>query len=170
MNLEERFWLKVDVLGKNDCWEWNACITKTTGYGKFSITKYKKIDSHRAVWILTHGKIKNNLWVLHRCDNKKCCNPNHLFLGTYLDNVADMVKKGRQAKGNKNGLRVHPESVQRGEKHTSSKLTKKQVLEIKQLVKDGKSDIEISSRYKVSPKAIYLLRHNTTYKEEWNSG
>lgn len=64
------------------------------GYGQFRF-EGKLIGSHRASWIASRGPIPNGLHVLHRCDTPPCINPDHLFLGTPADNVADMIRKGR---------------------------------------------------------------------------
>ena len=91
--LEERFWEKVNKT--IDCWEWIGAIDRH-GYGKFSI-KYKKYIAHRISWELHNGKIPKGICVLHRCDNRKCMNPEHLWLGTQQDNSDDMIRKGRSA-------------------------------------------------------------------------
>ena len=97
-SLEERFWEQVDkngpvhpVLG-SACWLWVG-KQRTSGYGGFG-TKY----AHRTSYELAHGVYAPELWVLHKCDNPPCVNPDHLFLGTHLDNMRDMVAKGRQKK------------------------------------------------------------------------
>lgn len=92
-SVEDRFWSKVDRRGPDDCWEWQAGSFEE-GYGAFMFrgTLWK---ASRVAWTLTHGDIPNDLWVLHECDNPPCCNPAHLFLGTHIDNVADMVSKNR---------------------------------------------------------------------------
>ena len=89
----QRFWDKVQIKGENDCWEWQASIrSKKTGYGCF---KYmgKVIDAHRMSWFLTFNEWPKNL-ICHSCDNKLCVNPNHLWEGTYSDNLNDAIKKG----------------------------------------------------------------------------
>lgn len=91
--LDKRFWSKVDVRGPDDCWEWQAGI-KSTGRGMFSIGR-KNIQAHRMAWELTNGEIPGDLQVLHTCDNGKCCNPNHLYIGTHLDNMRDKVVRHR---------------------------------------------------------------------------
>jgi HNH endonuclease len=77
----------------NECWDWNGTIA-TNGYGRV-FANNKWIGAHRVVWEFVYGKIPDGLYVLHRCDNRRCCNPNHLFLGTHLDNVRDATLKGR---------------------------------------------------------------------------
>ena len=89
----ERFWNKVNKLGFNDCWNWIGG-SRGMGYGAFKINN-KVIDSHRMSWILKNGEIEKGLYVLHTCDNRKCINPNHLFLGTHSDNMKDCANKKR---------------------------------------------------------------------------
>jgi len=100
--LSGRFWSKVDKSGgENACWNWTASVNKY-GYGKIRGAT-KMTVSHRAAYELTYGEISGDLWVLHSCDNPKCCNPKHLFLGTHQDNEVDKVSKGRHAWGERNG-------------------------------------------------------------------
>ena len=108
MTLEERFWSKVDKSGGPDaCWLWRGWI-RADGYGDLHAAKPTLGTrlTHRVVWILTHGTLPAELKVCHKCDNPPCCNPSHLFLGTYQDNIADCVAKGRNrgACGERNPL------------------------------------------------------------------
>lgn len=82
------------------CWEWQRAVDPGTGYGLNS-WKGKNIQAHRSMWLAVHDSIPEGLWVLHKCDNRRCCNPDHLFLGTAQDNMADMCAKGRHAQGPK---------------------------------------------------------------------
>lgn len=100
--LSKRLWDRVSVTqNPGECWEWAGSVNKKTGYGQISESgdKRKMLLVHRVAYILTYGEIPNGLFVLHSCDNKKCCNPKHLFLGTQQDNMTDKVSKGRQVKG-----------------------------------------------------------------------
>jgi hypothetical protein len=87
-----RFWDSVAVGEPDECWEWQACIDDK-GYGRISVGGKAKL-SHRVAWSLHHGR-EPDLNVLHTCDNPACCNPGHLYEGTYVDNGQDMVKARR---------------------------------------------------------------------------
>ena len=89
--VEQRFWAKVDK--SKECWEWLASF-RTTGYGQFGMNGVPTTAS-RVAWILTNGEIPKGMVICHRCDNRKCVRPDHLFLGTMKDNSRDMVAKGR---------------------------------------------------------------------------
>lgn len=96
---KQRFWSKVDRNGPahpelgTRCWVWTA--STAAGYGNFCVRRPLNVGSHRFSWELSNGPIPEGLWVLHRCDNRRCVNPAHLFLGTAKDNVRDMIAKGR---------------------------------------------------------------------------
>jgi len=102
--LLRNFWKKVRKT--ESCWEWTASRLQSTGRGQFpNARKYGWPTSPtRFSWMLHFGVILNKLHVLHRCDNLLCVNPNHLFLGTPLDNVHDMIEKDRHSRGEKNGM------------------------------------------------------------------
>lgn len=87
----ERFW--AHVAQSEGCWEWQASVFRT-GYGQFR-DGGRSMRAHRVAWELVNGPIPEGLHVCHRCDNRKCVRPDHLFLGTRSDNMQDMSAKGR---------------------------------------------------------------------------
>lgn len=170
---------------KNGCWVWQKSLSKK-GYGNLYFNR-KTLKAHRESYRLFNGEFDNKLHVLHKCDNPSCVNPEHLFLGTNLDNVEDRVKKGRSANklnGNHKAY-VKPESVPKGEKHWrtnnpnnpksyelptkqgelhhNAKLTEKEVIEIMNL-KGGKSQREIALLYNVSQTLIMKIHQNKYWK------
>jgi len=88
----KRFWDKVNKT--DNCWEWTGAIRQ--GYGCLKIDG-KTIDAHRYSYVIHFGPIPDGMCILHKCDNRKCVKPDHLFLGTYADNHKDMCNKKRDA-------------------------------------------------------------------------
>lgn len=155
MTEEERFWSKVDRggpvarVGLTACWVWTASIG-STGYGQIwlSASGRKHYKSHRLAWQFTHGAIPDGMCVLHRCDNRCCVNPEHLFLGTNLDNIADRVAKGRN----------HDIT---GEKNPRARLSENEVLAIRASLE---RDRVLSKRYGVSYSLISQIRNRYVWK------
>lgn len=118
---EVRFWTYVDRSGGIDaCWPWLKG-RNAHGYGKFGIGGRTE-TAHRLAWEFSFGPIPkgsghNGTCVCHRCDNPSCANPRHLFLGTDLDNVRDRDAKRRTARGDRNGSRLYPDRLTRGDTH-----------------------------------------------------
>lgn len=91
-----KFMSKVDQKGPNGCWIWMGGVRNADGYGLISLSAVCSSKlTHRISFVLHRGPIFNGVCVLHRCDNPPCVNPDHLFLGKEVDNVHDMLKKGR---------------------------------------------------------------------------
>ena len=103
MSPEERFWSKVEK--SESCWMWKG-KTNNSGYGSICGT-----SSHRFSWALFRGRIPEGMRVLHVCDIRKCVNPDHLFLGTQLQNILDAKQKGRLATGDRHRSRTHPHTT-----------------------------------------------------------
>jgi hypothetical protein len=87
------------------CWEWQGGINQSNGYGRFYLDRLTPFLAHRLSWALYRGPLK--LCVLHKCDNRKCVRPSHLFEGTRADNNKDMCAKGRHGKSDLKGMK-HP--------------------------------------------------------------
>lgn len=92
---QERFWKKVEIIPFHECWEWTAAKNEK-GYGVFGVKKNTD-KAHRIAWKLLGRTIPPGKFLCHHCDNPACVNPNHLFIGTNLDNVIDMIRKGRNS-------------------------------------------------------------------------
>ena len=122
------------------------------GYGRFQANKKMKI-AHRASWEIYHGEIPEGICVLHKCDNPRCSNPEHLFLGTIQDNNLDMMQKNRNPMLNK-----------QGEQHLNAKLKDKQVIEIKKLLQEKLTQKEIAKMFDVERTTISNIKRNTTWK------
>lgn len=143
-DIKERLIEKVDKTGS--CWIWKAS-KYSSGYGQF--WNGKKIDgAHRVSYRLFKGDIPNGHVVMHRCDNKICVNPEHLAIGTALDNMRDMYQKGR-----------HRSSAtydnQRGEKAWNAVLTNSQAQEIRDKYSKGNTSwLKLAKEYGVSKKTI----------------
>jgi len=141
----ERFWRKVDKTpgqGIGDCWMWTARVN-AGGYGNFRLDpKGNQSSASRISYIITYGEIDDNAYVCHRCDNRACVNPSHLFLGNQSDNLQDMVMKRR-------GMI--------GETNKEAKLTESQVENIKKLLEDKIPQSAIAEQFGVTQSCISLI-------------
>ena len=148
LTIEERFWEKVDIRGPDECWNWLAG-KKSNGYGTFWIKGERVCPAHRIAWELTNGEIPKGMSVLHHCDNRLCCNPKCLFLGTHEDNMSDMCRKGRQARGISLG---------------QTKLSEEQVLEIRNLRQKGMLLREIAELYSINKSRVSEIYRKISWK------
>ena len=135
---------KIEIDPRTACWNWTASL-RPTGYGQMRYLGTTEL-AHRVAWMLFRGPIPkaNNRYgtmnVLHHCDNPKCVNPQHLFIGDQADNVRDAVAKQRWGK---RGCQ--------GERHGRSRLKEKDVREIR---RSSLSTQQLAVKYKVSKSAI----------------
>jgi hypothetical protein len=144
-----RFEAKFVRRGPDDCWEWTASTTPW-GYGKISTAKSELELAHRLAYLLANGKFDASLFVLHKCDNPPCCNPNHLFLGTQKANIDDMIRKKRHV--------LNPHLG--GETHPTAKLTEVQVRAIRA---DGRKHRDIAKDYGVTHTAVGYIKRRKAW-------
>lgn len=162
-NTPKQFWSRVRVAAPNSCWEWQGAKT-SGGYGNLSWHGVC-VQAHRVAYYLSHGGVslstnfrqagtasRYKRFVLHSCDNRACCNPKHLFLGSMRTNQLDAYAKGRK--------------VQLKSRHTNARLTPKQVIQVRRLYDSGKqTQAQLAALYGVSQRVISLVVRRESYKD-----
>lgn len=144
-DIEKRFWEKVDLVCPGDCWEWTGA-KYSNGYGHIHVRNPNRhLLAHRFSYELFNGEIPAGLCVLHRCDNRGCVSPHHLFLGTHSDNIQDCLSKGRF-----NAYDRH------GEANPNCKLREKDVIEIRS---SNESNQTLAIQFNLDPQTIHRIRN-----------
>ncbi len=152
-DVKARFEAKFVRGGPDECWIWTAAKDRY-GYGRMWIPRQNRgalAGAHRIAWALANqAEIPEGLLVLHRCDSPPCVNPNHLFLGTQADNMADKVAKNRQSR-----------IARKGESHGSAKLMETQVVAI---FYDPRPHAQIAGDFGVSRGQVWGIKAGRTWR------
>jgi hypothetical protein len=151
----QEFWKKVCKGDPSLCWEWQAAVQKS-GYGVVGVRRKLHL-AHRVAWELSNGEIPPGMLVCHTCDNRICCNPQHLFLGTHADNLRDMYEKNRNnnARGDSSGPRV------------AAKTGWKVVGEIRKLYTSGDFTArELGEMFSVSGSTVSRIVNHVLWKKD----
>lgn len=158
----KRFWSKVAKGEPTECWEWLGRLDKR-GYGHFEtmfrvargeFVHYHHIAS-RLAWEITNGPVARGKMCCHVCDNRACCNPAHMFLGTAQDNMADMRAKGRAV--------PPPRLRQDGEHNPSAKITADDVRRIRARFNEGEHRRALADEYHLAPRTIRHILNRTRW-------
>ncbi len=174
---ESGFWSKVQKT--KGCWIWTASTIRG-GYGQYHVKRWP-MKAHRISWMIANKQnVPNGMNVLHNCDTPACVNPDHLFLGTAMDNWLDCVAKNRHMHGDNHWARTRPELVPRGDNHVyrrhpelhcrgeksaTAKLTSDLVKEIRNRHEtDSVSCVKLGREYGVSKQNILSIIHHETWK------
>ena len=153
MNNKDRFLSKVEKT--DNCWLFTGGIS-TTGYGVFWMNGRNE-NSHKAAYILLVGETCGK-WVLHTCDNKKCVNPNHLYLGDRAQNTKDAVDRNRMATGENHGSKTTNRNYS-FENNPFSKISKNNCIAIKNAIDAGVSKVWIASQIGVNLSTVYRAKY-----------
>ena len=146
------FWRRVQNGSPTECWEWKAS-RNPTGYGSYIVFIEGKREqrAHRVAFFYATGIAPAEKHVLHKCDNRACCNPDHLYLGTHQQNMDDRWAR------NKNSIR--------GAAHPLAKLTETDVVSIRHQYSQGRGLSDLGREFNVSPQAIFAIVRRVTWKD-----
>lgn len=166
-NTIETFWSRIDRAGPTQphmttpCWEWTGTIDGD-GYGRMKLgTKLR--GAHQLSWEQHGGEDRNGRGVLHKCDWRRCVNPDHLFLGSTQENTADRHAKGRSASGDRNGGRTRPDRLRKGVENGMATLTPESVREIRRQRAAGVPRRDVAGTFNVTKGAIWAVEHRRTW-------
>jgi len=159
-DLVARFWSKVGPPDENGCRPWLAGKNGMTagGYGYFALSHNRLTRAHAFAWVLTYGPATPGAVFRHSCDHPWCCEPTHVTPGTQAENIAERDTRGRTAKGDRSGLRVHPERAARGERNGSATLTTEKVIAIRKALASGASQRSIANDFNVVQPTVSRIK------------
>lgn len=159
--LDDRFWTKVNKNAPSGCWEWTANKNRG-GYGMFRPGGLaNKMSSHRLSWENSNRRLLPGECVLHHCDNPKCVNPKHLFVGSKKDNTQDMMNKGRH-RYKASGV---PPPHYKGSLNPRSKMTEIDVRKYREALASGEKTLRgLAREIGVDVKTLSNMRDSKTWK------
>lgn len=140
----DRFWSKIEKA--QGCRDWKGPVA-SHGYGRFTRGRQWEDTSHRIAYALSHGPIPEGLVVRHRCDNKLCCNPAHLELGSQARNIQDMFQRGGTGR---------------------LRLTYEQAAEIRERALAGERGIDLAAEYGVTPSTVSVIKLGKQWQEAYH--
>lgn len=144
----ERFEEKFEKT-EGECWMWTASVAGK-GYGQMKLPKQRKQEySHRLSYMIYKGEIPEGKYVCHTCDNPRCVNPDHLFIGTNKENLQDMKAKGRSTFG---------------EKNARAKLTEEQVKQIKSCLDSGMTQTQIAAAFNIHQVHVSRIKNGLRWE------
>jgi hypothetical protein len=152
------------------CWLWTGKKLRVLqpGRGGYGLIQWNGSSHlvHRVSWELHYGPIPEGHFVMHLCDVRACLRPSHLTTGLHLANVADAVRKGRFASGDRNGTRTHPERYPRGERHRLTRLTWDEVVAIRAAyAAGGITQRELAAHYGASRESVGYIVRGVTWQQ-----
>ena len=145
--LADRFWSKVNIRASDECWTWTGPLN-SAGYGHICV-RLTDYMAHRVAYELAKGPIPNGLVIRHTCDNKMCCNPNHLITGTYAQNSQDAIDRGLTL---------------RGEDASLAKLTDEQVIELRSRYARGDKQQWLAERFDITQSTVSAIVNRKTWR------
>lgn len=161
-NIKESFDDKYEIVEEIDCWVWIASILKM-GYGCIRWDN-KTHYAHRISYEIHNGEIPEGMHVLHKCDNRFCVNPDHLFLGNNQDNINDSVNKGRRkgiTRNRPSGLKYNLTKKHKLSALNKMKITEDDINNIREEYSKGNTThIKLANKYNVSDTCIYRIVNN----------
>jgi len=147
----ERFHEKYEIVPWSGCWIWTGATTgKGYGHMTYEQGSQRGIGAHRISWMLHKGGIGAGLYVCHRCDIPACVNPDHLFLGTSLENTTDCIAKGRARY-----------VTRYGEATNTAKVTVESVLDIR---KKAETAAVYAEKYGITQSSVRFIWRRKTWK------
>lgn len=163
----DRFWSKVKIGDPHECWEWTASVAKA-GYGQFMFSG-RPHSAHRISKILTTGIWpESSTFACHKCDNQKCCNPDHLFWGSSGDNSRDAAAKGRTWHPPKTQIdRAHAKlavDFAEGKIPVYARFSAGEVRDIRARYASGESQVSIARAYSTVQSTIQKVVTFASYK------